>query len=129
MIKDKFAFYLTQFCTFKVVKIIFESLCLITRRERSKYFLKGVFSGVSKGVNVKNLGTSPLAPFQPLPCELMRGVELKKDGGNDHAFKLCEKRIRRDKHNFYIRERKGYSSSVTFAISFIVTKLFKEKIF
>ena len=69
----------------------------------------------------------------------MRGVELqmmgatimlsKKDGGNDHVFKLCEKRIRRDKHNFYIRESKDYSPSVTFAISFIVSKLFEEKIF
>ena len=91
LIIDKFAFYLIRFCTFKVIKIVFESLCLITRTERSKYFLQGVFSGVSKGVNVKNLGTSPLAPFQPLPCGLMRGVELQKIWGQRSCFQTMRK--------------------------------------
>ena len=40
-------------------------------------------------------------------------VHYKQDGGKDHAFKLREKRIRRNNHNFYISGRRIYLPSVT----------------
>ena len=81
-------------------------------RKKQIFSERGVFR-CSKGVAVKkSLSFVPATPLSAGPwCQW-----YKQDGGKYHPIKLRKKRIR-DQHNFYIRERRDYLPSVTFAIT------------